>query len=175
MAIRDLFLGGKAFQIDPPYLNAPLARPKPERRHLSAFSERLRTYVEHSGLSQEEFAEALSATLNRPIFRSRVASWLNSAATPRISEAEIFAGCEAVLGQADGTPQRVGAAEASATIKRYLEMGLTRKALCVAGQVAQSTLSQWEAGRVDVKARPWMRFVALADAYIAAMQKTGTL
>ncbi|WP_175032207.1 hypothetical protein [Burkholderia lata] len=170
--IRELFLGSKRLQIEPPIVtNAPLAA---EQRR-SHFAERLRDYIDRSGLTQEQFAEALTTTLSAPISRSRLTSWLNSNASPRLEEQSILEACEAIVGQQDGTPQTIPGSEASIAIKKYLELGLTRKGLTVAGQVPQSTLSQWEAGQGNVKARQWLRFVALVDAYIEALKKAGTL
>jgi transcriptional regulator with XRE-family HTH domain len=170
--IRELFLGSKPLEVEPPLVTtAPLSSDK-RRSH---FAERLRDYIDRSGLTQEQFAESLSATLSAPISRSRLTSWLNSNASPRLEEISIFEACDAIVAQADGTPQSIPGAQAAAAIKKYLKRGLTRKALTVAGQVPQSTLSQWEAGQGTVKARPWLRFVALVDSYIEALKKTGTL
>ncbi|KVD63263.1 hypothetical protein [Burkholderia ubonensis] len=135
----------------------------------------MRDYIDRSGLTQEQFAEALSTTLSQPISRSRLTSWLNSNASPRLEEQSIFDACDAIVDQADGTPQTIPGSEAAAAIKKYLKHGLTRKALTIAGQVPQSTLSQWEAGQGNVKARQWLRFKALVDSYIEALKKAGTL
>lgn len=174
MAIIDLFRGGKPLHIAPPLVGvAP--PPVTREQRPGGFSERLRACIAQSGMTQDEFAMALSTELKKPVSRSRLASWLNSNATPRISEEQVFGACDAVIAQSDGTPQLVKGSEAAAVIKLYLDLGLTRRALTVAGEVPQSTLSQWEAGRADVRARPWHRFVALVDAHIEALKRTGTL
>lgn len=170
--IRELFLGSKRFQIEPPLVAE--APPSPDRRR-SHFAERMRDYIERSGLTQEQFAETLSTALSQPISRSRLTSWLNSNASPRLEEQSIFEACDAIVANADGTPQTIPGSDAAAAIKKYLKKGLTRKALTVAGQVPQSTLSQWEAGQGNVRARQWLRFTALVDTYIEALEKAGTL
>jgi transcriptional regulator with XRE-family HTH domain len=172
MAIRDLFLGGKKFNHEPPLVAS--APPADDRRR-SHFSDRLRDYIERSGHTQESFADVLSDALNTPVSRSRLTSWLNSNATPRLDEQEIFEACDEILERSDGTPQLESGNVAAIAINKYLKMGLTRKALSIAGQVPQSTLSQWEAGQGSIRARPWMRFCALVEAYVEGLKKSGQL
>jgi len=142
----------------------------------SALALEMRSVMSDFGLSQEELAELLTGFTEHKITRTGMSGWLRGA-KPRISE-ELLLKALAKIRKAEGKPKNISWEASPEEVSQYIAEKLetmTRKQICLAGELPQATMQQWEAGIVAVERRRFERVKSLIDMWQKIAKEAGVL
>lgn len=135
------------------------------------FSAQLAELVTAVGLPQSEYAEILSGRLGRPVSQVVLSNWLRGRSPRRLTaehdpESEVLAAARDILERQGRQPARISPGKVQRTIQAWQDKGLTLNQVRVAGEVAETLVRDWAAGKVSVTRPRWEAFCLRVNSFV---------